>query len=497
MCTHRERALWLVAAVGCTPASAPVAPSSLSGPGTDRAVWQYEVRAGRAGIDDLAIDAEFAADGPIELSVDDQATRFVQGVEYFVPGAKQTQWVAVAARGSVWPLTCRSVCRVRYRFALHEAGVTLADADTAIAFEDIVVAPPSTWLLRPDSPTQPGRFRVHVTALPPTRFAAGTRPSPDGAADTFEASTDALDRSSFAVFGRFDEEDIVSGSSRVVAAIAPSGQTLSDAQIVAWIRSAVDGIAAYLGRFPSERTLVIVQGGGRGPTRGETIGDGGPAVLLRVGDRVTAANTREDWVVTHEFLHVSLPSLPFGERWLEEGIATYVEPIVRARAGLVGAEKFWTDLVDGLPQGLPAVGDEGLDRTHTWGRTYWGGALFCFVADVTIRERTHNTRSFDDVLRAVVATGATVSTHWTIDQFLASGDNATGVPVLHELYARMALAPGSVDLADLWSRLGVRRSRDGVVFADDAPLASIRRAICPSAPSARGPAPDGGEAPRR
>ena len=41
-------------------------------------------------------------------------------------------------------------------------------------------------------------------------------------------------------------------------------------------------------------------------------------------------------------------------------------------------------------------GGFGLDNTHTWGRTYWGGAMFCLLADVEIRRRTHNRRGLQD-----------------------------------------------------------------------------------------------------
>ena len=53
------------------------------------------------------------------------------------------------------------------------------DIDTALAAGDVVVAPPSTWLLRPDD-APPGSFRLHVLTDPPARFVAGTHPSPDG-----------------------------------------------------------------------------------------------------------------------------------------------------------------------------------------------------------------------------------------------------------------------------------------------------------------------------
>lgn len=460
-------ALGLTLAVACSPGRAHFAPI----PDAARVAWLYEVG---VGSNDLAIEARFAPGGDGVVGLDDDAAPFVHDVEY----ASGSRWLPASAARSTWSVPCgASECRVRYRFALRAAAKTLNDVDTAIASGEVVVAPPSTWLLHPGDGALPNHFRFHVSYVAPWRFTAGTHPAPDGAADTFEASTQELGQSSFAVFGPFHEEAFRSGNARVVVAIAPQRLALTDAEIALWVRRAVDAIAAYLGRFPADRTLVIVQAGSHGPTRGETLGDGGPAVLVRVGEGIDAGKTRDDWVVTHELLHVSLPSLSREHTWLGEGIPTYVEPVVRARAGQITAEKFWGDLVDGLPQGLPEAGDQGLERTHTWGRTYWGGALFCFVADVTLRERTRNAHGLDDVLRAVVTTGANVEAHWDIEQLLDVGDRATGTRVLHELYDRMALAPGTVDLAALWSRLGVGREGHRVAFDDRAPLAAVRRSI--------------------
>ena len=200
-------------------------------------------------------------------------------------------------------------------------------------------------------------------------------------------------------------------------------------------------------------------------------------MLVRAGDGVTAATTRDDWVMTHELLHVVLPRLSHEHVWLGEGIPSYVEPIARVRAGLVTPEKVWGDLVEGMPQGLPEAGDLGLEATHTWGRTYWGGALFCLMADVTLREKTSGARSFDDVVRALVATGDDVETTWEIERVLDVGDRATGTTVLRDLYRRMALAPGTVDLPALWARLGVVVSAGRVTFDDRAPLAAVRHGI--------------------
>ena len=150
--------------------------------------------------------------------------------------------------------------------------------------------------------------------------------------------------------------------------------------MLSWVERVVDSISRYAKtrQFPVDCTLVIVQKGTAGnPTRGVTLGGGGASVLVRVGDGVNSATIRDDWVLTHELLHVVLPSLPHDQSWLSEGLASYLEPKIRVRAGSLTPERLWGDLVEGLPQGSPQPGDEGSAKTHTWGRTYWGGALFC------------------------------------------------------------------------------------------------------------------------
>ncbi len=158
-------------------------------------------------------------------------------------------------------------------------------------------------------------------------------------------------------------------------------------------------------------------------------------------------------------------------------MATYVEPIARARAGALSAERVWADLVRGLPKGLPKAGDQGLDVTHTWGRTYWGGALFWFLADVQIREQTDNRRSLADALRGILAAGGDMGQRWDFAHTLEVGDHAIGVNVLKELHEKMGSNPGDVDLDALFARLGVEQREGKITFDDRAPLAAIRRSI--------------------
>src|SRR5678816_1023299 len=200
-----------------------------------------------------------------------------------------------------------------------------------------------------------------------------------------------------------------------------------------WVERAKSAVAAYYGEFPVERLRIkITPRAGRNARGGTAYGWSGPLITISLGRDATDADLADDWLLTHEMLHLGFPSLPERHHWLEEGIATYVEPIARARAGQLAPERAWFDLVAGLPQGQPEGGDRGLDATHTWGRTYWGGALFCLRADVEIRKRTANRKGLEHALRAIRAAGGTIEVEWPIDKVIAIGDRSTGVPVLRE-----------------------------------------------------------------
>ena len=149
----------------------------------------------------------------------------------------------------------------------------------------------------------------------------------------------------------------------------------------------------------------------------------------------------------------------------------------RAQVGGVPTEIVWRELVDGLPKGLPARDDCGLDNTHTWGPTYWGGALSCLMADIEIHQRTNYCFGLRDALRGIVRAGGNLGYDWPLTRALEAGGDVVGVPVLIELYSRMKDTPVTPDLDAKWHELGVRPSGDSVTFDQGAPQASIVRSI--------------------
>jgi hypothetical protein len=256
---------------------------------------------------------------------------------------------------------------------------------------------------------------------------------------------------------------------------------LGRAALLDWVTRSAKAVMAYFDRFPVPRARVYITVRQHGRVSGGvSYGNGGAHCRISVGRHATLEDLYNDWELTHEMVHFGFPSVDDQHHWMEEGIATYVEPIARASIGIVTAEQVWGEVLRDMPQGLPDAGDRGLDHTHTWGRTYWGGALFCLMADVEIRKRTHNAKGLQDALRAINRAGGTIEAEWPLERALHIGDQATNGDTLMELYSKMGSRPVDVDLAHLWRQLGVRLDGETTVLDNSAPWAAIRISICPS-----------------
>ena len=429
---------------------------------------RYEVTAS-PGARELAIEARIPAfpDRDGELSVDDGAEPFVHDVVILSAGGA----VPIERRGNSWfaPSCAARGCRIRYRFALREAATARDDEDLAVLYGEVVESPPGAWLLRPLRVPAGASAELSVSTPEGMRFVSGL---PRG-----QLSVSALGALPYAAFGELRVEQLRLDGGSLLCALAKAQRRQSEEELLRWVRSSAALVSRYFGRFPADGALLLVLPVPGDQIHGRARGSGGASVLFFVGTDLDMAEARRSWQLVHELVHLGFPSLSRQHLWAEEGLATYVEPIARARAGELSQEKVWGDLVRGLPQGLPRRGDEGLDRTHTWGRTYWGGALFWLLADVGIRERTGNRFGLEHALRAVVAQGGSIVERWPLQRALLVGDRAVGTKVLEELYAKMSSAPANVDLDALFRRLGVAVRGKAVELDDGAPLARVRRAI--------------------
>ena len=482
-------ALLFVTACGVAPMAA--APSTTvktaiaAAPPGSTTPWRYDIALGERALE-IAVAIAIPAGSWGDLEVDPHAEPFLRQVEVSLGGAPFQPIARAEAPTPEDPdeLTARvfrlppcpsAGCRVRYRFALEKAAMAL-DADGIAADHDgAIIAPPSAWLLRPLCFPDEQAFRLHVTAAPGAGFATGLFRGLD---HELTGDLSDLPKAPFTAFGALRSRTIDVGGERIEIVTLPGDLDLSDTAIDAWIAGSARLVHDYHGRAPVPSALVIlVPTSGRGIGYGRTLGNGGASVILPLGEHSTAEELGRGWELTHELLHTAFPLLDREHAWLSEGLPTYVEPLLRARRGIIPPEEALSHLYRRMPFGLATPGDAGLDGSTSWGRVYWGGAVFCLLADVAIRERTGGKRSLDDALRAVVAAGGHVGARWAVSRVVAVGDAATGVPVLAELYASLGQRGGTVDLAATWRSLGVVPDGLSVRFDESAPRAWIRRAL--------------------
>ena len=286
------------------------------------------------------------------------------------------------------------------------------------------------------------------------------------------------DRMPYDAFERLPKTDIEIGGGTIHAAFAPGDIALPQETVLEWVKTSAKAVTTYYGRFPvASVKLLLVPVNGPRVRGGTTWGWRGAAIRVALGRDSSTDDLKRDWVMVHEMVHLALPDLAERHAWLSEGLAVYVEPIARVQAGDLTEAEIWQAMMRDMPKGLPEAGDHGLDNTDTWGRKYWGGAMFALLADVEIRKATGNKFGLQDAMRGVIAAGGNHEQDWPIERVLATADKAVGVDVMTRLHREMGAKPVTPDLAALWRDLGLRQKGEALEFDDGAPLAAIRKAI--------------------
>src|SRR6202041_4092939 len=135
---------------------------------------------------------------------------------------------------------------------------------------------------------------------------------------------------------------VVIGNSRIDVVVEKGELKVSKEDLLKWAQWAAESVSTYYGRFPVPHLLLrIIPTGGKGVRGGRTFGEKGGFISIHVGGDSTFEDLSKDWMLTHEMVHLSFPSVPEEHHWIEEGIATYVEPIGRVRAHHLDPNVMW------------------------------------------------------------------------------------------------------------------------------------------------------------
>jgi hypothetical protein len=388
-------------------------------------------------------------------------------------------------RGTRFPLATRaSDATIHYRIDLDAVARDADDMDVARRQGRALVSPVSSWLLRPDPTYADLAIHLRVETPPGTSFTTGLTRQGDG----YRIFAHEISVATYAVFGKYTSKQVtVPGRTSPKGKSSPATAALeivlldgmdpgeTDA-LFQWVTDSAREVAKFWHGFPVSHTLVILLpvAGRDEVVFGKVLPESSPAVIVMLGAKTPREKLYRDWVLVHELFHLGVPSFNREGKWFDEGLATYFEPLIRARAGWLSEQDVWTEFAGNMRQGLRAMTQTGLEQSPD---IYWGGALFCLLADVELRKQSRGARGLEDGLRRVLNAGGHPSEVWPLGKTLQFVDEGVGGESVRTLAARHRERGAPVDLDALFAELGVEPVAGGVKLHADAPLAAIRKAL--------------------
>ena len=151
-----------------------------------------------------------------------------------------------------------------------------------------------------------------------------------------------------------DNAQLQIGGATIDVSLDPAPPSNLRKLVLDWISTAARAVTTYYAKFPVPHLAIAVNFDDReGVHSGRAFGWEHAHISISVGRSTTGADFADDWTITHEMVHLAFPSVAESHHWIEEGLATYVEPVARARAGDLLPQKVWGDMFDAMAQGLP------------------------------------------------------------------------------------------------------------------------------------------------
>lgn len=363
--------------------------------------------------------------------------------------------------------------RLRYRIPLGRLAASRSRSDFATTKAG-VLAPIAAWLAAPDGIH--GVERLEIAFRPAPGVHANHNLADAGAGRFLMARRDWR----FAGYGTFTAKPPLMASAPGPAVFAEPGREgperasiaisvldddfrMTDADFVAWIERFAGLTARFWAGFPSDRLLIAITPGGRaGDPFGRVRGGGGVTMMLRLNrEESQVFLNQRDWVLTHEMVHLGAPFAPSRQPWFMEGMATYLEPLIRALGGATTRQLVWAEWLRAMPTGVRGVRRGGLDGP---GHPYWTGAVYFLLAHKEY-VRMGRPDAIAVCFRAIRRELGDAASRARVGDLIATCDQAVGAPVLADLYRKHA-DPSEIDLAAIWRAFGVEATETGVRFRE-------------------------------
>lgn len=256
-----------------------------------------------------------------------------------------------------------------------------------------------------------------------------------------------------------------------------------------WLEHAANSAAQLYGRLPRNPIRIVLQRSNRSGEPvpfGHVLRNKPQGLRFWVNPEMPLQDFIDDWTAVHEFVHLFIPYPGDRDIWLSEGLATYYQNLLQARAGVINEQRAWQKLYEGFVRGqkdnryphlrLDQISPR-MRETRSFMRVYWAGTAYFLEADLLLRQQSNNQQSLDTVLRDFVDC-CLRDGYFSGWQLVQKFDQLSNSKVFSPLYNTYRSTYAQPDPLPLLAQLGVRvRSRQVVLDKGESPHNDIRRSM--------------------
>lgn len=360
------------------------------------------------------------------------------------------------------------------------------DTDVGFRLGDDRVSAPQLLLLRPDA--QGDADATATVTLPDGwGFSAPWREmSHEGKSINFDIPNTPANWSANVAFGHFTEQRMALPGGTLRVSILHGADDTERKKLRDWLSRVTRAILSAYGRLPIPDVQVLVlprTSRGRAVGFGQSIRGEGNALELLVDASRPESEFDSDWVAVHELSHLMHPYLGDSGSWLAEGLATYYQNVLRARAGLLTPSQAWDRLREGFSGQRASYGDSlqesasDMHASHDFGRVYWSGAAFWLTVDRDLRRGSGGKITLDIALSRFRDCCLPAYRRWAPADFVAKLDALSGTKTVSMRYREFAAMRTFPDWKKVYEDLGIRDAGEHLRMDAGAPDAALRDAI--------------------
>ncbi len=214
-------------------------------------------------------------------------------------------------------------------------------------------------------------------------------------------------------------------------------------KLTSWLKVVGDSMTSVYGRLPLESIIVefIPYRKANEPVPfGKVIRWPKQGISFYVNPELPLDTFINDWTAYHEFSHLMIPYPGDNAMWFSEGLASYYQNLVMARAGVLSSLRAWQKIYDGFIRGSNDTKRQDLTlgelspqmwQNRSFMRVYWSGAYYFMSVDIALRQQGS---SLDKVLLDLQSCCLQRSKDWTVVELITTLDDLSDSRIFREQY---------------------------------------------------------------